>query len=73
MKKPVVKTIDDCMEILEWFGDTRFEHERMIWLTRTDSDVKLAGILPALRKYAAALVIAHRDFEDAYPEAGLAA
>lgn len=62
-----IKTLDECMDVFEWFNDNRFEFARYIWLTKADAEERLKKELPAMRRQAEMLIKKHIGFEDAYP------
>ena len=68
MRTPNIKTLDQCMDIFDWFDDPRFEYQHHIWLTKCDAPYRLAKYLPEMLREAKKLVRQHRGKEDAYPE-----
>ena len=68
MRKRSIRTLEQCMNIFDWFGDERYEYIFHVWISKLDADERLAHALPELIREAAALVKAHRGMEDAYPE-----
>lgn len=68
MRTPQIRTLDQCMDIFDWFDDPRFVYHRHIWLTKCDASYRLANALPEMIREAKKLVRKHRGREDAYPE-----
>ena len=67
-KKPNIRTVDQCMDVFDWFDDDRYGYIRHIWLSKTDAEARLSNAMPGLIREATQLVMAHRGQEDAYPE-----
>ncbi len=59
--------LDECMDILDWFGDPTYDYIQHIYLSKCDAPSRLRNVLPVLRGYCMDLIIAHIGMEDAYP------
>ena len=60
--------IETLMDILDWFDDELYDYLNHILLSKLDGEARIRRAMPGLRKYARALVAAHRGTECAYPE-----
>ena len=60
-------TLDECMDVLDWFDAPEFEYLNHIWLTKIDAEERLAWALPEIRKNARRLLDINRGTEAAYP------
>ena len=60
-------TLDECMDVLDWFDAPEFDYLNHIWLSKTDADERLARALPEIRKIARKLLNMNRGTEAAYP------
>lgn len=67
-KRTRIRTLDQCMDVFDWFSDDRYEYIYHIWLSKSDSDARLTRALPELIRAARELIRTHRGHEDAYPE-----
>ena len=61
-------SFETLMDILDWFDDGLYDYLNHILLTRLDGEARIRRAMPEMRKYARALVAAHRGTENAYPE-----
>lgn len=61
-------TVDELMDILDWFDDIRYEHLAHILLTKLDAEERIARAMPELYRHAEWLVNLHRGTDAAYPE-----
>ena len=60
-------TLDECMDVLDWFDAPEYEYLNHIWLSKSDANERLARVLPEIRKKARRLLDMNRDTEAAYP------
>ena len=60
-------SLDECMDILDWFDDPQYDYIHHIYISKVDAPARLKRALPALRGYCMDLIIAHIGMEDAYP------
>ena len=60
-------SLDECMDILDWFDDSQYDYIHHIYISKLDAPARLKRALPALRGYCMDLIIAHIGMEDAYP------
>ncbi len=64
-------TLDDCMDIFDWFDDSTYDYIRHILLSKLGGEERVKRALPELRKRARYLLKVHAGAEDAYPESSL--
>lgn len=60
-------TLDECMDVLDWFDAPEYEYLNHIWLSKLDGEARLARALPEIRKHARRLLDINRGTESAYP------
>ena len=60
-------TLDECMDILDWFDDPQYDYIYHILVSKLDGEKRLQKALPELRGYCMDLIIRHIGMEDAYP------
>lgn len=61
-------TVEELMDILDWFDDCRYEYFEHIMLTKLDAEERIARAMPELCRHAEWLVNLHRGTDAAYPE-----
>ena len=60
-------SLDECMDILDWFDDPQYDYIHHIYISKVDAPARLKRALPALRGYCMDLIIGHIGLENAYP------
>lgn len=61
-------TIEEIMDILDWFDDSLYDYLAHIMLSKLDAEARIERALPELRRYAQELLNQHRGTEAEYPE-----
>ena len=60
-------TIEEIMDILDWFDDSLYDYLAHIMLTKLDAEERIERALPELRRHAQELLNLHRGTATEYP------
>ena len=60
-------SLDECMDILDWFSDPQYDYIHHILVSKLDGEHRLQKALPILQGHCMDLIIGHIGCENAYP------